>query len=312
MSRWIEKYFLLIALLLCGIALVQPGIFTWSTSYIRYMLGLIMFGMGVTLQPSDFVDVLRKKRLVAVGVLTQFIAMPLFAFMLCSIARSDDAVLLGFVLLGSCPGGTASNVITYLARGNVALSVSMTVVSTLLSPLLTPLFVQLYAGSRVDIPVGPMLISISTMILLPVACGVLVRTYLKTFADRLLHIFPPLSILLISWIIAIVIGLNRERLLDFPVMIGLLVIAHNLLGLTAGYFTGRLCGANRRDSRTLAIEVGMQNSGLSVALATRLFAAMPVAALPGALFSLWHNLSGIGIAAYWHRKAPLDSPSDEA
>lgn len=312
MGRWIERNFMPIAIAICVVALFVPGVFVWSKPYIRFLLGVIMFGMGVTLRPHDFKEVLVRKKLVATGVAAQFVCMPLLAFILCVLFRVDKEVLLGFVLLGSCPGGTASNVITYLARGNVALSVSMTVVSTLLSPLLTPVLVQLYAGAKVDVPVGPMLVSICTMVLIPVIAGVAVRTYLYRASDRLLGIFPPLSILCISWIIAIVIGLNRERILDMPWLIAGLVVAHNLLGMGAGYLVGRLFGADQRDSRTMAIEVGMQNSGLSVALATRFFAAMPLAALPGALFSLWHNLSGIGIATWWQRHPPLDrTPAEE-
>lgn len=311
MGRWIENNFIVIALALCGLALLVPSAFIWSKSYIRFLLGVIMFGMGITLRPENFKDVLRKKRLVAVGVTAQFICMPLLAYLLSILCHVDKAVLLGFVLLGACPGGTASNVITYLARGNVALSVSMTVVSTLLSPLMTPMLVALYAGARVDVPVVPMLLAICTMVLLPVVAGVAVRASLSQATDRLLGIFPPLSILCISWIIAIVIGLNRDRILDLPLLIAGLVVAHNLLGMAAGYLAGRLFGAEGRDARTLAIEVGMQNSGLSVALATRFFPAMTLTALPGALFSLWHNLSGIGIATWWQRHPPLDRRQDE-
>lgn len=311
MGRWIERNFMLIALTLCVVALFFPNVFIWSKPHIRFLLGVIMFGMGITLRPENFKDVLRKKRLVVVGACAQFFCMPLLAFLICTALRTEKEVLLGFVLLGSCPGGTASNVITYLARGNVALSVTMTVTSTLLSPLLTPLLVALYAGAKVDVPVLPMLVSISTMVILPVLSGVAVRTWLIRVSDRLLGIFPPLSILCISWIIAIVIGLNRQRIFDLPWLIAGLVVAHNMLGLGAGYLVGRLFGADMRDSRTLAIEVGMQNSGLSVALATRFFASMPLAALPGALFSLWHNLSGIGIAIWWQRHTSLDSTHSE-
>ncbi|MBN2704146.1 MAG: bile acid:sodium symporter family protein [Pontiellaceae bacterium] len=303
MGRWIERNFMLIAFVLCAAAMFQPALFVWSKPGISFLLGVIMFGMGITLRPENFREVLRRKRLVAVGAAAQFVCMPLLAFLLCSVFRVEKEVLLGFVLLGACPGGTASNVITYLARGNVALSVSMTTVSTLLSPLLTPLLVELYAGQKVDIPVLPMLLSICLMVLFPVAAGVLVRCCLSRISDRLLTVFPPLAILCISWIIAVVIGLNRERILDLPLLIAGLVIAHNLLGLGAGYLAGWISGADARDSRTIAIEVGMQNSGLGVALATRLFTSMPLAALPGALFSLWHNLSGIAVAAWWQRRS---------
>ena len=312
MARWIEKNFLLIALVLCIVALVFPEPFVWTKPSIRYLLGLIMFGMGITLKPADFLGVWRKKRLVSVGVAAQFVCMPLIAFLLCKSAGVEKDVLLGFVLLGACPGGTASNVVTYLARGNVALSVSMTLVSTLLSPLFTPLLVWALAGNRVDIPVVPMLQSIAMMVVFPVVGGVMVRQYLGQYTDRLLRIFPPVSILCISWIIAIVIALNRARLFELPLVIGGLVVLHNALGLAAGYLFGRMCGASGTDARTMAIEVGMQNSGLSVALATRLFSSMPLAALPGALFSLWHNVSGIGMATWWQRHPPLDTKDSKA
>lgn len=256
-----------------------------------------MFGMGLTLTPENFRDVWKHKHLVLAGLAAQFTVMPLVALGLSEMLALAPAVAIGIVLVGSCPGGTASNVITYLAGGNVALSVTITLCSTLLAPLATPLLIELLVGERIDVPIGSMMLVVSKIVLFPVILGLVVR---KIMGDRLktvIHVFPYLSMFTIVFVIAIVMAKNQETILDLPWLIALAVILHNLIGLAAGYGWGKILKANETDCRTLAIEVGMQNSGLAAALATKFFT--PIAALPAALFSLWHNLSGVALASWW-------------
>jgi len=301
MKNPIERNFLLIALGFSALALFLPGLFVWAKPGIRVLLGIIMFGMGITLRPVDFVLVWKNRKAVAFGVVAQYLCMPALAFILAHLFRLDTGLMLGFVLLGACPGGTASNVISYLANGNVALSVSMTLCSTLLSPLLTPAIVYALMGHRLNIPFLPMMLSIVWIVILPIIAGLLVRNGFKKVENTLLNIFPSISILTIAFVIAIVVALNREHLLELHLIVLAVVVLHNVLGLCAGYCAGKLAGCNTRDARTIAIEVGMQNSGLGVALATKFFAVYPLAALPSALFSLWHNVSGISLATVWRR-----------
>ncbi len=256
-----------------------------------------MFGMGLTLEWKDFLEVWRQKRIVGAGVAAQYCIMPLLALGLGALLGLEQEVLIGVVIVGACPGGTASNVITYLAKGNVALSVTITLVSTALAPLLTPLIIFHGVGESVDIPLIGMMKSVFWIVLFPIVDGLLLRRLFKTKLDPLLKIFPSISIATISVVIAIIMALNQERILDFPVLIATVVILHNSLGLLTGYGVGILLGSNEIDRRTLAIEIGMQNSGLGASLATSFFT--PLAALPSALFSLWHNLSGIGLAQIW-------------
>ncbi len=299
MSGFIERRFLLIAVVMSAAALIFPQGFVWAKPCIRYLLGLIMFGMGVTLTPADFRQLWRKKAAVLLGVAAQYGCMPLIALGLGRVFSLDAPLVLGFVLLGACPGGTASNVIAYLARGNVALSVAMTLASTLMSPIMTPAIVYMLLGHSLHIPFLEIMYNIFMIILLPVAVGVLLRRGLERHKDVLLSVLPSVSIVAIAFTIAIVIALDRDLVLAFPAVILLVVILHNLSGMAAGYGIGLLFGFSVQDRRTMAIEVGMQNSGLGVALAAQFFSAQ--AALPSALFSLWHNMSGIVCASWWRR-----------
>ena len=205
------------------------------------------------------------------------------------------------ILLGSCPGGTASNVITYLAHGNVALSISLTAISTLLAIILTPAITLLAADTAIDIPAGQMLISILSMVIFPVALGLALKHF---YAYRITSIetwLPLIAVIAIVFIIAIITALNADQFKNLAGIILFAVILHNLIGIIAGYGSAKLLGYQEKECRTLAIEVGMQNSGLAVALAIKHFSA--AAALPGALFSIWHNISGSILAHFWSKKS---------
>ena len=268
---------------------------------INPLLGVIMFGMGLTLKPADFRVVFSRPRDVIIGCLAQFTVMPLLAFALTRVFRLDAALAIGVILVGCCPGGTASNVITYLAKGDLALSVGMTAISTLLAPVLTPLLVWLLAGEMVAVDVIGMLLSILWVVILPIALGLLVKRFWPRTTERATGYLPAVSTLAICMIVLIVIAANAHKLLDGGWIILLVVALHNLCGFGIGYLIGSLLGLPSPKRRAISIEVGMQNSGLASSLATLHFAAYPLATIPGALFSVWHNISGAVIARLYSR-----------
>lgn len=300
MLRRLTTFFPLWAVLGSMLAYLLPEPFAALRPSITYLLGVVMFGMGITLTAANFAEVLKRPGAVALGVGLQYLLMPLLAWLLALAFALPLPLLAGMVLVGASPGGTASNVICYLARGDVALSITLTTVSTLLAAVATPLLALLYVGQQIDVPVGKMLVDILKIVILPVIAGVLINRYFGEQLRPLKRIFPLLSIAAIVLIIAIIVALNHEQLAEVGIAIALAVLLHNALGLSGGYALARLLGQDTRSARTLAIEVGMQNSGLAVALASKYFS--PAAALPGALFSIWHNVSGSTLAAWWSRR----------
>ncbi len=297
-SRWIGALVLLTAV----IALLFPTPFlcigTWT---INPMLGVIMFGMGLTLSPNDFRIVFRRPKDVVIGCLAQFTIMPLTAWLLAKLFSLPTELALGVILVGCCPGGTASNVITYLAKGDLALSVGMTAVSTLLAPLLTPLLVWLLAGTLVNVDTIGMLMSIVYVVIAPIIVGFLFQHYLPTVTKRVVDYLPAFSSIVIAMVVAIIVSHNATQLLTGGLLIILVVMLHNLCGLTCGYSIGRLLGLAHDKRAAISIEVGMQNSGLASSLATIHFAMFPMATIPGAVFSVWHNISGALVARFYRR-----------
>ncbi len=281
-----------------------PAPFAACRPAILPLLGVVMFGMGVGLRIENFLAVLRRPAPVILGVSLQFLMMPLAGWLLALLAALPPQLAAGMILVGCSPGGTASNVICYLARGDVALSITLTAVSTLLAILATPLLMLVYAGATVTVPALEILQTIFWVIFLPVTLGMGFNHLFHRPLTIIRGVFPLLSVFAIVFIIAIIVALNREQLVDVAAGLLVLVVLHNLAGLAGGYWISRWLGQDRRTSRTLAIEVGMQNSGLAVALAVKYFSA--TAALPGALFSVWHNLSGSLLAGHWSRRVPDD------
>jgi BASS family bile acid:Na+ symporter len=302
--RAVTRGFPLWALAFAAAAYAWPGLFAPAKPAILPLLGVVMLGMGLTLTPANFAEVLRRPRLVALGLALQYGIMPAAAWLVGTLLGLPSPVVAGLVLVGSCPGGTASNVITYLARGDVALSITLTAVSTVAAVVLTPALTWVYVGQTVPVPVGSMLVTIAEVVLLPVAAGVAVNALAGHRLHPLKRAFPAVSVAAIVIIIAIVVALNHRSLAAMGPMVALAVAAHNAVGLAAGYGFAAGIGLDRRLVRTIAIEVGMQNSGLGVALAAKYLA--PLAALPGAVFSVWHNLSGSLLAARWGRRAEED------
>lgn len=290
-----------------AVALTVPVSFEWiSTKAITPMLGVVMFGMGLTLKPSDFKPVLLHPRDILIGELAQFIIMPLMAWTLCKALSLPTELAIGVILVGCCPGGTASNVICYLAKGDIALSVAMTGVSTLLAPLLTPALVLLLAGQSVDVDVWGMFVSIIQVVILPIALGFAANHYLRQATEHIVPLLPMFSTVSIAFIIGIIVAHNVASIRSCSMIVAVVVILHNLMGLALGYAAGTLLGIEKPKRTAISIEVGMQNSGLATSLAATHFALFPMAAVPGAMFSVWHNFSG-SIAAQIFRKASRSS-----
>ncbi len=303
----LERGYLLLVAGCCGLALAWPGLFTWLAPFIAPALGVIMFGMGLSLTFADFSALLPKWRLVAVGTLLQFSIMPGLAWGLARLFGLPPEAALGVILVGACPGGTASNVITYLAGGNLALSVTLTLATTLAAPVVTPALTALLAGPVIAVDGWAMVGSVFWIVVFPVVDGLVLRRLLRRRLEPVLAVFPALSMLVIALVIACVMGLNRDTVLAFPGLILAVVVLHNCGGFALGYAGASLFTAVRADRVAIAVEVGMQNSGLAVALAKLHFTAL--AALPGALFSLVQNLTGViwaGCLAR-SRKAPTDT-----
>lgn len=273
-----------------------------STKAINPLLGVIMFGMGLTLSAEDFKVVFRRPKDMLIGCLAQFTIMPLLAWLLVRMFALSEGLAIGVILVGCCPGGTASNVITYLAKGDLALSVGMTTVSTILAPLLTPLLVWLFAGTLTQVDAPAMLLSIVYVVIAPIICGLLCQKYLPRFTMSVVDYLPSFSSLMIMFVVGIIISHNAGKLLAGGLMIIIVVALHNLGGLLVGYLIGLIMRLPRAKCTAISIEVGMQNSGLASSLAVMHFAAFPLAAIPGAIFSVWHNISGSIVARLFSRR----------
>ncbi len=283
--------------------LIFPDAAAPLLSGVNYALMVIMFGMGLTLTLPDFAVVARRPWPIILGVLLQFIVMPLSALFVTWAFHLDPALAVGVILVGCAPGGTASNVVAYLAKGDVALSVAMTSVSTLLSPLVTPILTKYLAGQYMPVDAPAMAKSIMMIVFIPVVLGLIVRRLMPRFVATVLPALPWMSVLGISYAVLGLVGASSERILSGGLLVLAVVIVHNALGLGLGYGVARISGVGESAARTTAIEVGMQNSGLAAGLGAQYFT--PEAAVPGAIFSVWHNVSGSALAAFFQR-CPLD------
>lgn len=272
----------------------------WGSAIVP-LLTVVMLCMGLTLKPRDFIDVGRHRLAFLAGLALQFSVMPLMALLIATVFRLGPELTVGLVLVGSVAGGTASNVMTFLARGNVALSVAMTATSTLAGVVMTPLLLRLLVGSTVEVPAADMLASLFRIVLLPVLAGVVLNRLFEPAIRRVLPFLAPLAVAAILLIIAIVVALNAGRLREVGLAVVFATLLHNVSGLALGYLAAWALRFEPAVRRTLAIEVGMQNSGLATALALKFFA--PAAALPGAIFSVWLNVTGAVFAAIARRRS---------
>ncbi len=287
------------ALFISAVAIVYPRLLDGYASAIVPLLTFIMFSMGMTLKLTDFERVIKMPLLILLGVSMQYLLMPLLGWLLGIGFGFSSSIAAGIILVGACPGGTASNVICYLARGNVALSITLTAVSTIIATIATPLMTYLYVAQDITVSVDGMMKSLFYIVLLPVTMGVVINSYWHKKIERVSHVLPYVSMCSIILIIGVIVAISHEKLNEIGVVIIIAVILHNLTGLLLGYLIPRLLRYDESVCRTLAIEVGMQNSGLAVALANKFLT--PLAALPAAFFSIWHNISGSMLAAWWSK-----------
>lgn len=305
LSDFFGKWMALIVIAVAALALFAPQTCLWiKTSWINWLLGIVMFGMGLTLKMDDFKVVFSRPKDIIIGFIAQFTLMPLIAFLLAKAFNLPTEIAVGVILVGACPGGTSSNVMTYLSKGDVPLSVGMTAVSTLFAPLMTPLLTLLYAGQRVDVNAVAMFLSIVKVVLVPIALGLVCNYFFEKVTRQIVRILPLISTIAIIMIIASVVSANSERLKTVGVMVVIVVILHNLLGYATGFGVGKLLRLNTTKCRALSIEVGMQNSGLATSLAATHFAQYPLATIPGAVFSVWHNISGAVYANFLANRHP--------
>lgn len=303
-SNFFGKYMAYIVIVVAALALFVPGSCLWiQTKWVNYLLGIVMFGMGLTLKLNDFKVVFSRPKDVIIGCLAQFIIMPLLAFILTKVFNLPPELAVGVILVGTCPGGTSSNVMTYLSKGDVALSVGMTAVSTILAPLLTPILTKIYAGQTVDVNLLNMFLSIVKVVLVPIVLGFVINHFFEKFTQQIVRILPLISTIAIIMIVATVVSHNAQRLMTCGFLVIIVVILHNILGYACGYGVGKVLKLDRTKCRALSIEVGMQNSGLATSLAATHFAGMALATVPGAVFSVWHNISGAVYANILARSA---------
>lgn len=299
-SQWVGKTFAIWALLSAVLGFIFPEFFAPLAKFIVPILGIIMFGMGTTLKTDDFVEVVKRPTVVLIGLMAQFTIMPLIAYVLTLMFKLDPMIAVGVILVGCCPGGTSSNVITFLAKGDVALSVAITSISTLLAPILTPLLLKVFAGQLIEIELASMMWSITKIIILPISLGLIFHKVMGEKVHIANDILPLVSIIGISIIIAAVIAVSRDTILTSGVLVFIVVILHNTIGYALGYLVARISGFSEAQRRAIMVEVGMQNSGLGAALAATYF--NPIAGLPSALFSVWHSVSGALLANFFVRK----------
>lgn len=297
LTQFVSKTFALWVLLFAFLAFVSPEAFLEIRGYIPYLLGIVMFGMGITLTFNDFSEVVKHPKSVIVGVVGQFVIMPAIAFALAKLFVLPTDLAIGVILVGACPGGTSSNVMTYLAKGNTALSVACTTISTLLAPLLTPIIFYVLASQWIDIDASAMFASVLKMVLFPIFLGLVIRALFKKQMAQISQTMPLVSVIAIVLILAAVVAGSKDKIIDSGLLIFGVVVLHNCLGYFVGFIAAKALRLNNYDSKAIAIEVGMQNSGLGAALATAHF--NPIAAVPSAVFSFWHNVSGPILANYF-------------
>lgn len=300
-GKFAGNTFAIWVLVAAGLAIWLPEYFTWIGSYITILLGIVMFGMGMTLKLDDFKLILQHPKGVIIGIVSQFVIMPLLAFTLAKVFNLPPEIAVGVILVGCCPGGTSSNVMTFLAKGNTALSVTITSFTTLLAPFVTPALIYLLASEWLPVSFMAMFMSVIKVVLIPIILGIIAQFLFKPLVAKSVDILPTVSVIAIVMIVAAVVSGSRDKILETGLIIFAIVILHNGLGYLIGFLVAKLFKLKYDDQKAVSIEVGMQNSGLGAQLAMAHFD--PVSAVPSAIFSFWHNISGPILATYWGSKA---------
>lgn len=307
-GAWLTKWFTAIVLAWTVFNYLVPGTSLWAKSYTGYLLGIVLFGMGLTLTVHDFARIIRMPIGVILGTVAHFVIMPLIAVLLCWVFRLDGALAVGVILVGSCPSGTSSNVMSFLSRGDVALDVSIGLLSTLLAPVMIPLIMQTLASQYVEIPTKQLFLSALEVVLVPIVLGLVVHALLGDRVERVTPVLPAVSQIAILLIIGVVVAVNHDKLLSADTALLLpVVMLHNLLGYLLGWLFSRMMfrvypkGFGYAQQKAITFEVGMQDSALGATLALKAFAATPIAAIPSTFFSVWHNISGSVLSSLWRR-----------
>lgn len=301
-SDFFGKHMALIVLAVAALALFVPDSCLWiQTSWVNYLLMIVMFGMGLTLKLEDFKLVFTRPKEIILGCVAQFTVMPLLAWILGTVFRLEPALMAGVVLVGTCPGGTSSNVITYLSKGDVALSVGMTSVNTLLAPFLTPAITYLLLKTTVTVDPVSMFMSIIKVVIVPIALGFIINKLFGKFTQKLVSVLPSVSVVAICLIVAAVVSHNAEKIMSTGAIVFVVVILHNLLGYACGFGIGKALRMGPAKTKAVSVEIGMQNSGLATSLAGTAFPDLAMATVPGAIFSVWHNISGAILANIYNR-----------
>lgn len=301
-SAFTAKYLALIVVVFTALALFFPSYFTFiKPIFINPLLGLIMFGMGLSIKLEDFKLLFKKPKEVIIGVIAQFVVMPFLAFVLVKVFSLPPEIAIGVILVGASPGGTSSNVITYLSKGDVALSVAITSCTTFLAPIMTPFLIYILAGESIQIDMFGMFYSIVQVVIVPIILGAIIHKFFPKFADLMEGVLPFISTIGIVAIIASIVSKNSQNLLSSSFMIVLIVALHNIFGYLLGFLIGKITKQPLAKIKAISIEVGMQNSGLAASLAVTHFALYPLASVPAAIFSVWHNISGGILASIYSR-----------
>ena len=272
-SAFISKYMAVFVIVIAAIALFQPWTFKWAASKVTILLGIVMFGMGMTLKLEDFRLVFQRPRDVFIGALAQFTVMPALAWLLATIFNLPADLAAGVILVGTCPGGTSSNVMTYLAKGDVALSVSMTMTTTILAPIVTPLLTWWLAGAWVDVSFTAMMMSIVQVVILPIVLGIIINTFFSSTVDKFIKLLPLVSVIAIVLIVGGVVAVSSQRIMETGLLVMGIVVLHNLGGYAIGFGIAKALHMNIAKVKAISIEVGMQNSGLATSLAMMHFGA---------------------------------------
>lgn len=291
-ASFLTRYISIIILICSAFAFWKPDTIRWATNYTSVFLGIAMFGMGLTIRGADFKVIFTKPKEILVGCVAQYTVMPLVAWVLCVAFHLPADLAIGVILVGCCPGGTASNVITYIAGGDVALSVGMTIVSTLIAPIMTPVLVYFLGGAWVQVSFMDMVFSVVKVVLVPVILGLVLHHLFEKTIAKIQDVLPLVSVAAIVMIISGIVAANREKLITSGILILGIVVLHNFFGMGLGLGIAKLFKIEEKKAAAIAIEVGMQNSGLAVSLAATNFSSNPLATLAGAVFSVWHNIAG--------------------
>lgn len=300
-GKFAGNTFALWVLVAAGLAIWMPDSFTWIGGYITILLGIVMFGMGMTLKVKDFKLILQHPKGVIIGIVSQFVIMPLLAFGLAKAFNLPPEIAVGVILVGCCPGGTSSNVMTFLAKGNTALSVTITSFTTLLAPFMTPALIYVLASEWLPVSFMDMFMSVVKVVLIPIILGIIAQLVFKPVVEKGIDILPVISVIAIVMIVAGVVSGSRDKILETGLLIFAVVILHNGLGYLFGFLVAKMFKLKFEDQKAVSIEVGMQNSGLGAQLAVAHFD--PVTAVPSAIFSFWHNISGPILATFWGSRA---------